>query len=126
MNIRKIIMTSGRWRARGALLLSCIAVLSMISAVAVAAGGAGSMSPVTIARGVVDSVSGGNPPVLIIDGLTYGFAPDAKVELGGSFGAPSLVQRNMKVEYTFTTQDDVHRTIVLLRQLPPETRVPEH
>ena len=82
--------------------------------------------PVTIARGVVDSIVGGSPPMLVIDGLGYAFALDAKVEVGGSFGAPSMVQRNMKVEYTYTTQDAAHRTIVLLRQLPPDTRIPLH
>lgn len=87
---------------------------------------AGAPQPLTIERGVVESVAPGNPPTLTIDGLTYGFALDAKVELGGTrFGAPTLVHPNMKVEYHFTTQDDAHRTIVLLRELPPETRVPQ-
>ena len=83
--------------------------------------------PVSIARGAVDSVSGTSPPALVIDGLIYQFALDAKVELGGTkFGAPSMVERNMKVEYTYTTQRDERRTIVLLRQLSPDVRVLEH
>ena len=100
--------------------------VSCLLLVGVPAWAAAPVVPLTIARGVVDSIQPGNPPTLIIDGLRYAFASDAKVELGGSFGAPTLVQARMKVEYTYTTQDDAHRTIVLLRQLPPETPVPQH
>lgn len=54
----------------------------------------------------------------LIGGLTYRFAPDARVEIAGSFGAFTMLQEGMKVEYVYRRYSDEDREVIAMRQLP--------
>ncbi len=75
-------------------------------------------------RGKVEAVDARIPAVLI-DGLAYAFVVNAHVEIGGSYGAPTLLLPGMKVEFVALNQDGV-RAIAIIRQLPDSTRLYTH
>jgi hypothetical protein len=55
----------------------------------------------------------------IINGYRYHFAPDAKVQINGTFGAWSMLQEGTNVDFLFRLDDDMtRRTIVELYTLP--------
>ena len=55
----------------------------------------------------------------IINGYRYHFAPDAKVQINGSYGAWSMLQEGTSVDFLFRLSSDMtHRTIVELYSLP--------
>lgn len=54
----------------------------------------------------------------LIGGLLYRFAPDARVEIAGSFGAFTMLQEGMKVEYVYRRYSDEDREVIAMRQLP--------
>ncbi len=57
----------------------------------------------------------------LIDGLVYRFAPDARVEIAGSFGAFTMLAEGMKVEYVYRRYSDEDREVIAMRQLPDST-----
>lgn len=68
-------------------------------------------------EGYVHEVNYDGPRVMI-DGFTYGFAADAHVELGGNdYGAPTMLEPGMGVEFVYRELDDGRRQIVGLREM---------
>jgi hypothetical protein len=57
----------------------------------------------------------------IISGVSYRIALDAKVGIGGSFGAPTMLTPGMNVVFTFHRYEDGERVIVVLDELPSGT-----
>lgn len=54
----------------------------------------------------------------VISGVSYAVAPDAKIEIAGTFGAFTLLTVGMDVEFSFRRYDDGRRVIFELDQLP--------
>ncbi len=55
---------------------------------------------------------------MVIDGMRYEVAVDVKVEIGGSYGAYTLLETGMNVYIEFLRISDEERRIVLVRELP--------
>ena len=62
---------------------------------------------------------------VVIDGLRYQVAMDAHVEIGGSYGAFSMLATGMRVHFEFLRISAAERRIVRLRELPPEVELQE-
>ena len=60
---------------------------------------------------------------LIISGLRYRVALDAEVEIGGSFGAYSMLQEGMKVMFVYRRIDHANREIIRVIQLSDSYRL---
>ncbi len=71
-------------------------------------------------QGTVHRVNTAGPTV-VIDGQRYGFAIDSDVSIGGTFGAPTLLQPGMEVEIVFADDGAGMPTIHGLRELPAGT-----
>lgn len=55
---------------------------------------------------------------LVIDGMSYEVAVDVKVEIGGSYGAYTMLETGMRVYFEFLRISDEERRITLVRELP--------
>jgi len=60
---------------------------------------------------------------LVIDGVRYGIAVDAQVEIGGSYGAVTMLQPGMRVYFEYRRISSSERVITLLRELPEEVEL---
>jgi hypothetical protein len=60
--------------------------------------------------------------MLLISGVTYYIAVDAKVEIAGTFGAPTMLTPGMNVRFTFHRHDDGRREIIEIAQLPDDVK----
>ena len=63
---------------------------------------------------------------VIIGGLEYYFALDARVQIDGGPGAWSMLQEDTKVEFLYRPDSNVRRTIIELHTLPAGSRINEH
>lgn len=54
---------------------------------------------------------------LVIDGLRYQVAVDARVEIGGSYGAYTMLRTGMQVRFEFLRISAAERRIVLIEEL---------
>ena len=55
---------------------------------------------------------------VIVEGTRYQVAPDAEVELRGSYGAFSMLEVGMQIEYTYEVHSETERIIVEIKQIP--------
>lgn len=62
---------------------------------------------------------------VIINGVEYRVAYDAKVEIRGSYGAFTMLQPGMKLQYQYRRHSDTEREIFDIRQLPDNTALEE-
>jgi hypothetical protein len=69
--------------------------------------------------GVIGTVDFDGPTVTI-NGIRYDFTPDARVEIGGSFGAPTLLTPGLRVRFAYRTGGMHASSIVDLQELAPE------
>jgi len=76
-------------------------------------------------QGIVHDIDYGGQTAYI-SGLDYYFAADARVQINGSFGAWSMLVRNMKVDFLFREDAQDRRTIVELYQLPSDYPIEEY
>lgn len=60
---------------------------------------------------------------LVIDGLRYRMALEAEVEIGGSFGAFTMLEPGMRVYFEYRRVSSSERIITLLRELPAEVEL---
>lgn len=81
--------------------------------------GADSLDELERDGGVVGSVDFDGPTVTI-DGIRYDFSPDARVEIGGSFGAPTLLTPGLRVRFAYRPGGMHAGSIVDLEELAPE------
>ena len=77
------------------------------------------------AEGVVRGLNFENN-IAVIDGLSYFLPADAQVEIRGSYGAFTLLERGMKVSFSYYRISDSRREIVKLVQLSDNRRMDEH
>ena len=74
--------------------------------------------------GRIEALSFGNS-TMIVGGLRYRVAMDAKVEIGGSYGAFTLLQTGMRIYYEYEVISPTQRRIVLIRELPAAVTLEE-
>lgn len=77
-----------------------------------------SVTPLRLHVGVIGEVNR-DGPVIFVDGLEFGFTADADVRLLGGFGAPTLLEPGMAVEFIHET-DEAERapgSVRLLREV---------
>jgi len=72
-------------------------------------------------EGQIHEVDNGDS-MLLISGVTYYIAFDAKVQIGGSFGAPTMLAPGMNVRFTFHRYDDGKREITEIEELPDDVK----
>ena len=88
-------------------------LVGMVSATAFA----NDYAPAEVTReGIIDEVSLPNTE-LTIQALRYGVSETAHIEIGGSYGALSMLSAGMRVEFTFNRYKDGRREIIDLREL---------
>lgn len=73
--------------------------------------------PLTEKAGVIQELDfAGNS--MVIDGMEYHVAVDVKVEIGGSYGAFTMLQPDMRVRFEFLIISPESRRITLIQELP--------
>lgn len=60
---------------------------------------------------------------LIIDGMLYAVAVDVSVEIGGSFGAFTMLEPGMRVYYEYLRLSDKERVVTVIRELPDQVEL---
>ncbi len=95
------------------LLYLTLALLGVLSAPLAAAQDA----PIVQEEGEIQNLDIPNNN-LVISGVVYKVALDAKIEIGGSYGAYTLLQPGMKVDFSYRMFDRDTREIFELSQLP--------
>lgn len=60
---------------------------------------------------------------LVIDGMRYQMALEAEVEIGGSYGAFTMLEPGMRVYFEYRRVSSSERIITLLRELPAEVEL---
>ncbi|HEX7037541.1 MAG TPA: hypothetical protein VF210_17360 [Pseudomonadales bacterium] len=63
---------------------------------------------------------------MVIDGMSYEVAIDTRVEIGGSYGAFTMLQPGMRVYYEFERHSPTLRIIRLIRELPRDVVLDQH
>ena len=58
----------------------------------------------------------------VIDGISYDVSLAARVEIGGTYGAFTLLTPGLAVQFVFLQHSDGRREIVELKQVPRVTR----
>lgn len=61
---------------------------------------------------------------VVIDGARYDVALDAKIGVGGSFGALSMLRPGMKVRFSYRDHADEGIAIFWIEQLAPSVQIP--
>mgnify|MGYP001246409191 FL=1 len=74
-------------------------------------------APAEVTReGIIDAVSLADSKLTIM-ALRYGVSETAHIEIGGSYGALSMLSVGMRVAFTFNRYKDGRREITKLREL---------
>jgi hypothetical protein len=85
---------------------------------------ADSRYPVASRAGVIESLSFSDS-TLIISGYRYSVAVDAKVEIGGSYGAFTMLRPGMRVHYDYLVISPSARRIIQIQELPSNVVINE-
>lgn len=73
--------------------------------------------PLAESAGVIQELDfGGN--AMVIDGMSYHVATDVQVQIGGSHGAFTMLQPDMRVYFEFLQISPRARRITVIRELP--------
>ena len=78
----------------------------------------GATFPTASQIGVVQELDFGRSE-MIVNGTRYGVAVDVRVEIGGSYGAFTMLQPGMKIRYEFLVISPSEREIIEIQELPP-------
>ncbi len=73
-------------------------------------------TPVGEAEGEIYDLDFGKN-TMVVGGYTYQVSSMAKVQIGGSYGAFTMLEKGMKIEFTYERFDDGARRIVEVRQV---------
>ena len=66
-----------------------------------------------------------NRSSLIVDGIRYHVALDARIEIGGSYGGYTMLKVGMKIDFTYQDISMTQREIVRIQQIPDQFRLEE-
>lgn len=78
----------------------------------------GASFPTASELGVVQELDF-NRSEMIVSGNRYSVAIDANVEIGGSYGAFTMLQPGMKIRFSFLVISPSEREIVEIKEIPP-------
>lgn len=79
----------------------------------------GASYPTATQYGVVQELDF-NRSEMIVSGTRYRVAVDVQVEIGGSYGAFTLLRPGMKIHYAFLVISPSEREIIEIREIPPD------
>lgn len=102
------------------MLSQCKALLFgvlMAGAVTTAPAFAADGDRIEVTQGEVQALDFGTS-TSVISGVSYAVAPDARIEIAGTYGAFTMLTVGMDVEFSFRRFDDGRRVIIELEQLP--------
>jgi hypothetical protein len=85
--------------------------------VSTAARAPGATFPTASQVGVVQELDFGRSQ-MIVNGTRYSVALDVRVEIGGSYGAFTMLQPGMKIRYDFLVISPSEREIVEIHEIP--------
>ena len=77
----------------------------------------GASFPIASQVGVVQELDFGGSK-MIVSGIRYTVAIDVRVEIGGSYGAFTMLQPGMKIRYDFLVISPSEREIVEIQEIP--------
>ena len=93
-------------------LLGCCLTVQAIAAMP------GTSYPLASGSGVIESLSFADA-TMVVSGYRYRVAVDVKVEIGGSYGAFTMLKPGMPIRYEFLRISPTERRMVLIEELPP-------
>ncbi len=106
------------------LLLTLTVVLVCGGVLPAAAQTADARYPVVSDSGRIEQLDFANS-TMVVGGLRYGVVVDLKVEIGGSFGAFTMLRPGMRIRYDYLQISPTERRMVLIQELPANVDVEE-
>lgn len=99
--------------------LTMILLLALGAWLPLAAGAQSSRDiyPLSSQAGTIDEIDYGSS-TLVVGGYLYGVAGDVEVEIGGSYGAFTMLRPGMRIAFEYLHISGSERLIVLVRELP--------
>lgn len=98
-------------------VLALLVTLSAWLPMAATAQSARDTYPMSSHAGVVEAVDYA-ASTMVVGGYRYGVATDVEVEIGGSYGAFTLLRPGMRIAFDYLHISGSERLIVLVRELP--------
>lgn len=74
--------------------------------------------PLRVSYGVVQTLDFGQS-MMIIDGNRYRVAGDVNVEIGGTYGAFTMLQTGMRIRFEYLVVSPSSREIIDIQEMPP-------
>lgn len=97
----------------------CNAALAVLLVVCAAmARGADYAPPEREGAGVIESLNFAKGEA-IVDGYRYYLRPTTEVQIGGSYGAPTMLENGMRIAFVYERYDDNSRVMSQVRELSP-------
>lgn len=106
------------------MLLAVMVLLGVGLTTGAAARVPGASYPTATTYGVVQELDFDRSE-MIVSGTRYGVAVDVKVEIGGSYGAFTLLRPGMKIRYAYLVISPSEREIIEIREIPPNAHMEE-
>lgn len=102
------------------MIRTMIAVLALSGLLTLPAGAETVEAPYPLASdsGRIESLSFADS-TLVVGGMRYGLAVDVEVEIGGSYGAFTMLEEGMPVRFEYLVISPTERRMVLIQELPP-------
>lgn len=85
---------------------------------------ADSSFPVASHAGVIDQIDYASSS-MIVSGYHYDVAVDARVEIGGTHGAFTMLQPGMRIRFDYLHVSGTERRVILVQELPPNVVLEE-
>jgi hypothetical protein len=105
-------------------LLFVVLTIGVWLPLASAASTADGRYPVASRSGLIEQVDYGSSS-MIVGGYRYQVAIDARVEIGGTHGAFTLLQPGMRIRFEYLHISGTERRIILVQELPPNVLLEE-
>jgi hypothetical protein len=74
--------------------------------------------PQRVSYGVIQSLDFGQS-MMVVDGNRYRVAADVNVEIGGTYGAFTMLQTGMRIRLEYLVVSPSSREIIDIREMPP-------
>lgn len=88
------------------------------------AGAMESPYPRAAGAGKVEALNFGDNS-MIVGGLRYRVAPDVQVEIGGSYGAFTMLRPGMRIRFDYMVVSSTERVLVRIQELPGDVVLEE-
>lgn len=94
-----------------------LVLVMLLGTLAVSASASDLNAPLRTKVGVVQEIDLGGS-TMIVEGMRYSVAFDAHVEINGTYGAFSMLEVGMQIEYTYEVHSETERRIVEILHIP--------